>query len=427
MPNAFNKEERVAFDQLIEGFQDALILSRNVAVFNTNQAQMERSADTIWRPVPYIARSFDGIDTTANFADQTQLSVPASIGFRKNSPWQLDANELRDALQEGRLGDAARQKLESDINLAVLNVACLTSTIFVKRTSAASGFDDIAAADAALSEIGVPMADRYAYLGPREYNSMAGNLAQRQNVVGKVQTAYDKAFIGDIAGFSTYKGDYSQRLALAVPGAGVTVNGAGQRYVPRATSTAGTGEVSNVDNRFQTLNVTVGAAGAIKVGDAFTIAGVNSVHLVTKQDTGQLKTFRIRSIVSGGGTAGANVLTITPPIIAADSAPTVAEVQYKNVTVAPAAAAVITFLNTATGAMMPFWQKDSIELMPGRYAVDENSGLAVMRARTDQGIEVVMTKSTGIGNLLTRYRLDVVFGVVNKNPEMNGVAMFSQP
>jgi hypothetical protein len=41
------------------------------------------------------------------------------------------------------------------------------------------------------------------------------------------------------------------------------------------------------------------AGGTVKVGDAFTIAGVNAVHHITKQDTGQLKTFRITAIVSG--------------------------------------------------------------------------------------------------------------------------------
>jgi hypothetical protein len=258
---------------------------------------------------------------------------------------------------------------------------------------------------------------------------MAGNLAQRQNVVGKVQTAYDKAYVGPIAGFDTYKGDYTQRILLAVPGAGVTVNGANQRYVPRATSTAVTGEVANVDNRVQTLNVTVGASGGIKVGDAFTIAGVNSVHLITKQDTGQLKTFRIRSITSGGGTAGANVIVISPPIIAADSAPTVAEQQYKNVTAAPASGAVITFLNTATGNVSAFWQKDAIELLPGTLGIEagDANGLSTMKATTSNGIQIAFSKQAGIGNLLTRYRVDTFFGVVNKNPEQSGIIMYSQP
>ena len=30
MANAFNKEERVAFENILEGFNDALVMSRNV-------------------------------------------------------------------------------------------------------------------------------------------------------------------------------------------------------------------------------------------------------------------------------------------------------------------------------------------------------------------------------------------------------------
>lgn len=427
MANAFSKEERVAFDQMIEGFQDALVLSKNVSKYQTNGTEMERASDIIWRPMPYIARSFDGLDQTANFADQTQLSVPATLGFNKSSPWQMDAKELRDALQEGRLGDAAKQKLATDINVALLNVASLQGTLVVKRTAAATGYDDVALADAAMNEIGVQMNDRAMALSTRDYNSMAGNLASRQTVQGKVQTAYDRAYVGLIAGFDTYKMDYALRQLVAVPGAGVTINGANQRYVPKATSTAGTGERNNVDNRYQTLNVTVGAGGAIKAGDSFTIPGVNSVHLITKQDTGQLKTFRIISITSGGGTAGANVIVISPGIIAADSSPTVAEQQYKNVTATPANGATLTFLNTATATMNPFWHKDALEILPGKLAIPSDAGMATMSATTDNGITVSMSKQISVNNLLTKYRMDVLFGVVNKQPEMSGIMMFSQP
>lgn len=427
MANAFSKEERVAFDDIIEGFQDALVLSKNVSTYRTNGSEMERASDIIWRPMPYIARSFDGLDQTANFADQTQLSVPATLGFQKSSPWQMDARELRDALQEGRLGDAAKQKLASDINVALLSVASLQGTIFVKRTAAASGYDDVAACDAAMNEIGVQMNDRAAALSTRDYNSMAGNLAQRQNVLGKVLTAYDRAYVGTVAGFDTFKMDYALRQAVAVPGAGVTINGANQRYVPRATSTAGTGERNNVDNRYQTLNVTVGAGGGIKAGDAFTIPNVESVHLITKQATGQLKTFRIISITSGGGTAGANVIVISPAIISADSAPTVAEQQYKNVSTVPANGATLTFLNTATGTMNPFWHKDALEILPGKLMPSQDAGMSVMSATTDNGVTVTMSKQASVNNLLTKYRMDVLFGVVNKQPEMSGIMMFSQP
>ena len=84
--NEFSKEERVAFEDILEGFQDALVLSRNVAVYNTDQSMMERTGNVICRPEPYIAQSFDGTDQTLNFEDQTQLAVHATIIFNKSVP-----------------------------------------------------------------------------------------------------------------------------------------------------------------------------------------------------------------------------------------------------------------------------------------------------------------------------------------------------
>lgn len=422
MPNAFNKEERVAFENILEGFQDALVLSRNVSVYNTDQSMMERANDVIWRPMPYVAQSFSGTNQTSNFKDYTQLAVPASINTSRSAPWKMTARELRDALQEGRMGDAAKQKLASDINVALMTSAANFGSLVVKRTAAASGFDDLAAADAVMNEQGVQQFDRYAALSSRDYNNMASNLANRANMVGKPTTAYEKAYVGNIAGFETFKLDYANSLAVRA-GVTVSINGANQYYTPKATSTAVTGEIANVDNRFQNINITVGS-GTVKVGDAFTIAGVNACHMITKGDTGQPKTFRIVGIVSGAG--GTGTVTITPPIISGGGA-TDAELQYKNVTATPAAGAVVTFLNTATASVNPFWQKDALEILPGSYMVPSDSGVAVMKASTDQGIEVVMQKQYDINTMDTKYRLDVLFGVVNKQTEMSGIILFGQP
>ena len=49
-----------------------------------------------------------------------------------------------------------------------------------------------------------------------------------------------------------------------------------------------------------------------------------------------------------------------------------------------------------------------------------------MRASTEQGIELVMTKQFDVNTLKTKYRLDTLFGVVNKQPEMTGLILFSQ-
>lgn len=424
MANSFSREEIVAFEQVLEGFNDNLVMSKLVKKYGTDMTTMARTGDKIWRPQPYISLSYDGMDQTGNFFDQTQLSVPATIGFQKSSPFQMDGKELRDALQEGRLGDGAKQKLASDVNVAILNAASNLGSLVVKRTAPASGFDDLAAADAIMNEQGIPMGDRNGIFSSRDMNSMASNLAGRQTFNGEPQNAYERARVSiDAAGFAVFKSDYMPRLTAAA-GTGVTLNGANQYYVPKATSTATTGETENVDNRFQTLNITLGG-GSVAVGDCFTIAGVNSVHHVTKQDTGQLKTFRITRIVSGGTGAGAAVVNITPPIISAGGG-SVAEKQYQNVTATPATNAPLTFLNTVTAYANPFWHESALEILPARLAFPDNAGMQIMRGSLDNGIEVVMQKQAQIATGKTLFRFDILFGVVNLNTEMSGIMLFNQ-
>jgi hypothetical protein len=424
MANSFSKEERVAFENILEGFQDALVLSRNVAIFNTDQATMERTNNIMWRPQPYISTSYSGTDMTTNFDEYTQLSVPATIGFSRSVPWVLTATELRDALQEGRLGDSAKQKLASDINVAVMNVAANQGTLVVKRTTAAAGFDDVAQCEAIMNERGVQMEDRYLALSTRDYNGMASNLAASTRSFGNgiSDEALRAGFVGRIASFDTYKLDYANRKTVAGGGGAITIStlaGGGNVYVPRATTVATTGETSNVDNRFQTVTVT--STVGVAAGDSFTVATVNSVHLITKQDTGQPMTFRVISVPSS------TTMVISPPLITAQGG-TDAEVQYQNCVVnTPASNSAIVFLNTATNFVNPFWFKDSIEILPGRYAVPTDAGAAVMRASTDQGIELVMQKQYDINTMRTKYRLDTLYGVVNKQPMMTGIIMFSQP
>jgi hypothetical protein len=404
-------------------------MSRNVSVYNTDGSMMERTNDVIWRPQPYIATSINGAprtDISAQFVDFTQLAVPATLGFNKTVPFALDALELRDQLQEGRLGDSAKQKLASDINVAIMNVAAAQSTMVVTRSGSAGGYSDVAECDAVFNEQGVQMFDRYLALSSRSYNGMASDLAGRQTMTGKPTTAYERSFVGEVAGFQTYKMDYANRIVgNTTPVGDITINGANQYYTPRATSTAGTGETNNVDNRYQSLNITLAAGAVVRVGDCFKLASVNALHHITKGDTGQAKTFRIISITSGGGTAGNNTVVISPPIISAQGG-TDAELQYKNVSATPANGSTVTILNVDAADINVFWQKDALEILPGRYAIPTNAGVDVMRGTTDQGIELVMQKFYDINTAITKYRMDTFFGVVNKQPEMSGILLFNQ-
>ena len=55
-----------------------------------------------------------------------------------------------------------------------------------------------------------------------------------------------------------------------------------------------------------------------------------------------------------------------------------------------------------------------------------DAGVQVMRGTTDQGIELVMQKFYDINTMKTKYRIDTLFGVCNKQPEMSGLILFSQ-
>lgn len=424
MANAFSKEEIVAFENILEGFNDALILSKNITVYNTNGVTMERARDTIWRPQPYIAQSFSrtvGSTIAGNVSQMTQLSVPATLGFSQCSAWQMDALELRDALQEGRLGDSAKQKLASDINLSVMDLAAAQGTLVVDVATAAGTYDDIALCDSIMNEQGVMAEDRYLALSSRDYNGMAGNLAvaTRSFTGNKSANAYERSYVGPVAGFETYKLDYANRCAANAATVTIdTTSTAITDYVPQATTNSVAG-VLNVDNRYQT--VTVSSTVGVTAGDAFTIDGIEAVHHITKRSTGELKTFRVIDVVDG------TTMVISPPIISASSTPTDAELQYQNVDlVATSATASVNFLNIAASNINPFWRKDSIELLPGRYAVPDGAGVDVLRASTDQGIELVMTKRFDPLTFQTLYTLDTLYGVVMTNPEMAGILLFNQ-
>jgi hypothetical protein len=427
MSNSFSKEERVAFEDILEGFNDALVLSRNVSIYNTDSSMMERTNNVIYRPQPYIAQSYDGMDQTNNFTAFTQLSVPATLGFQKSVPFILDALELRDALQEGRLGEAAKQKLASDINIAIMNTAANLGSLVVTVSTAAGDYDDVALCDSIMNEQGVQAFDRYLALSSRDYNGIAGNIAggaggasvSRSFAGNKSNNAFERSYVGMVAGFETYKLDYANRIAAAT-GADPTMStlaAANNYYVPLATSTAVTGETANVDNRFQTI--TVSSTTDLPAGTAIEIEGVEAVHHITKQGTGFSKTFRVVSVTN------ATTCVITPPIISAQGG-TDAELQYQNCIVTAAAGRTINRLNVDAAPINCFWQKDALEILPGRYAVPSDAGVAVMRASTDQGIELVMQKQYDVNTMKTKYRLDTLFGVVNKQPEMSGILLFNQ-
>ena len=419
MATSFTKQEQVMFDKVIEGFDDLLVIAKGAELYDPLTAQEAVNArDKFWIPAPMIGASYDGFDQSANFDGLTQLNVPASVGYHKSVPKVLSSKNLRNTYAMDQFGKAAKQKLASDVNAALFNTAALYGSVVSKRSGNPTGYDDVADLDTRMTRIGVPLDGRKAFYSPSAMNAMAGNLASRSEDTARSRNAYEQALIRhDVAGFEVFKNDQEIRLAAAAGGA-TTVNGANQRTIPAATITSA-GLEENKDNRYTDLVVTSANYAGIKIGDAFTIDGVNELHLISKQNTGQLKTFRVVD------KPAANTIRIWPAIIDAAEG-TIGSKEYANVSATPASGAALTWLNTATAALNPFFRMESLILIPGSFTVDADDGWQVMRATTDVGIGITYTRQGNINDLSCKARWDIDFGTALLNPEMAGVQLFNQ-
>jgi len=418
MANAFSKEETVMFEEVLEKFDADNLCAKNSAVFRPGETTSERSGDTIWRPQPYITRTVSGRDITGQFDDLTQLSVPASADITENVPWNLDAWELRDPLQRDRISQSAAQQLSATVNRSVAELVANTGSLVVTSTTAASGYGDIAAAEAriGLEEIEL-MSNRCYMANMNDYSLFAADLANRETMMGKPNAAYERSYVGPVAGFDTYRTSFQPTLAGSSGSS--TMTGA-QSYVPLATQTnAINGGESNVDNRFQTI--TIGDTSSFAEGDAVEIAGVEACSMINKEGIGETRKFRVVSIDSG------TTMTITPPIINANGAST-SEQQYGNCTSGAAGGAAITAVNTADARVNSFWCKDSIEIYEGRFSLPESDfgGVNSMMGTTDSGIQLVLAKQGDINDLSAKYRWTMFYGVTNLQPTMNGIQLFNQ-
>jgi hypothetical protein len=118
-----------------------------------------------------------------------------------------------------------------------------------------------------------------------------------------------------------------------------------QTVLVHTTGTFTAGTVNGAGQSGTTLT-TNAITGTLKKGDIITIAGVNSVNRVTKQDDGTLQQFVVTADVATAATS----IPIYPAIIApATSGPSAgADVQYQTCASSPANAAAISLVNTAS-------------------------------------------------------------------------------
>ena len=410
MANTFAKILDVMFESYVEGYDAACVLSMNAESSAPDPQQMQRAGDTFYMPQDYMATVTTGMDISgATPTDALQMMVPVSFNTPDNVLFRLDALQLRDEMTRPALGKAAAKRLAAAVESTLMSTVSLQAAIVLKNTGVFS-WTMGAAAEAALLQRGIPTGGNEIklFLNPTDYQQVAIDLGNRA-YLGKVNNdAYQNNQVPPIVGFETYRPDTVYNLAAAGTVSGTTVSGA-QSFTPSSMT-------SNLptDNRRMTLTVAGANIANTKNGDAFTIAGVNAVHLIDKSDSGTLQSFRI---ISGAGTAS---LVITPAIIATGP--------RQNVSAVAANAAALVFLNTATKPTNIFWKQGAVRLDYGRPAFTqlEGAGAKVMTSTTKNGVPLAMVYvADGLKGTLA-LRFTTMYATTVLLPEQCGIIMANQ-
>lgn len=406
MANALAVNLELMFENFVEGFDANCVISKEAETSYPDPTAMQRAGDTFYKKQNYHAAVVTGLDVSAAArTDVIERFVPTVFRSPDNVVYELDAKELRDPVHMRKMGEASAQRLAAEVDKNLYATVAAQASIFVKKVGAIS-WDDGAAAEALLLSRGVTSANRKLFLNPFDYSVIAKDLGNRAYLGDRSKDAYERSKVPDIATFATFRTDNVSNQATNGTVTGTTVNANTSHTVTAMTSGTPT------DNRQGALVVAGANIANTVAGAAFTINGVNAVHMIDKSDTGQLMTFRI---ISGQGTAN---LVITPKIVI--SGP------YQNVTAQAAAGAAITFLNNATKPVNAFWAQGAVTLDYGRLEFPQGTGAHVMTATTKQGVPLVMVAQMNAQTGKLFVRNTTLYAATVLDPEKCGVIVANQ-
>ncbi len=416
MSLASGKEITIFFDRVLEEFEAMTTMADEANVFPMDRQTAQNSNETIWRPEGMIGDIQNGLDVTGLQTDVLQLNVPSRLSTIDNDTFDLNSLELRDKRFMEDRAKAAARKLSANLNQNMANLVSQTGTLVVDVAANPSTYSDIAACETRMDLLEIPIEDqRSIFLDSATYNRMSENLANKDLLGPSPEAALRRSRIGNYAGFETFRTNFQPVLPLTAAPA-VTVTGA-QFHVPVATVLSA-GELIPVDNRG--MNLLVSTTVGVSAGDIFTIPGVNEVSHISKNDTGNLRTFRVVDIVDGTN------MTIYPRIVPLDEVGvglTRAEGTYANCTTEAPAAAALTWINTVATKVSSFWRDGTVEIVAGQIAWDAEmfKGATFMRETTSSGIEIVMAVEGDAMSGVVNVRLTDYYGLVNTDPQQNGI------
>ena len=406
------------FDKALKELEEQDAMSKLVEVDSISMDTMQNTSDQYWRNVEQQAPVIVGRDLTGLATDVIEQVYPLTVSAPRNDFFELNVSQLRDEGFMDRRAKAAAKKLSSDLNKQIADTVAAQGSLYYETGTV--DFDFVAEADAILDERQAYRDDGASFfLNSRTNQAMAGNLASRTLYPSnRSEEAYKKNMVGEnVAGFDMYRASFAGNVAAALNATTTTVS-ADVVDVPAGQHTVG-GTLVNLDYRFGTIPFT--AVTNFQVGDVITFAGVNSLGVMDKSDTGELMTFKIIAIDTLD-------VTVYPKPVAADQAAiTDAQAAYANISTSIDSGATISKVNVAGGKVNSFWANDSICVVNGREPLEllgEFAGMKVERETMSNGVDLYIAYDASLSTLNAQIRLFTRYGIVNKDPSRNGNAIY---
>jgi hypothetical protein len=359
------------------------------------------SGDTIYisKPARFIPTA--NADITSDIQDVVEEKVALTLNTRKVVPIALTSSEIATDLS---LKSWAKRILEP----AVSSMAQYIEKDFLQQATQATYqlvgsagttvFDtDLSlSAGQKINEMACPDLDgRYALLSPGATRSAVNarkGLFQRSDEIAQ---QYSKGYMGTADGF-----DYLTNNLIYTQTNGTDVTGVA---VEASVLTPATGATQ--------LGVDGVASGAtFTKGMVFTIAGVNAVHPITKQDLGYLQQFTVTANVTE--TSGNTVtLSISPTIYSSASG------SLQNVSALPADEAALVFVGVASQAAQQslFYHKSAFRMASVPLVLPEGLDMAAQETVDGMTIRVIRDYSVLTDKLILR--LDFLGGLAATRPE----------
>lgn len=347
---------------------------------------------SIRRPTDFTVR--DG--ATAAIQDVVEGKFTLSVDKQKGVDFKFSSQDL--TLQIGQLSERVIKPAVVQLaNQIDRDIAALYKDVWNWVGTAGqtvNSFADFAKAPERLDLGAVPQDDRSAVMSPTDQWAMIGSqTALYMQDVAK--DAYRRGKLGMIGNVDTYSSQNVQTHTRGTAAGAPAVNGASQSTTWAASKDTGT------------MNLTTAswsASGTIVQGDVFTIADVYAVNPVTKATLPHLQQFVVKSSVTANATtASATTLSISPPIITSGA--------FQTVSAAPADAATITIVGTAsTGyAQNLVFHKNALSLV--MVPMIAPPGAPDVARKSYNGYSVRVIPYYDGTNDVSNWRLDVLYGV----------------